>query len=66
MKKRLYRSTKDRKITGSIGGLAEYTGIDASLLRILFVIGLIMSFGTFLIIYIIWMFVVPNEEDVLR
>lgn len=64
--KRLYRSKKDRKISGSIGGLAEYTGIDSALLRILFVIGLLVSFGTFLIVYIIWMLVVPNEEDVLR
>ncbi|MBM6619029.1 PspC domain-containing protein [Bacillus suaedaesalsae] len=64
--KKLYRSRKDRKISGSIGGLAEYTGIDAALLRILFVIGLLLSFGTFLIVYIVWMLVVPNEEDVLH
>lgn len=64
--KKLYRSKKDRKISGSIGGLAEYTGIDAALLRILFVIGLLLSFGTFLLVYIVWMVVVPNEEDVLH
>jgi phage shock protein PspC (stress-responsive transcriptional regulator) len=64
--KKLYRSRNDRKIAGVIGGLASYTGIDVSLLRILFVIGLIMSFGTFAFVYIVWMLLVPNEEDVLR
>ncbi|KAA0548757.1 PspC domain-containing protein [Bacillus sp. BGMRC 2118] len=64
--KKLYRSRKDRKISGSIGGLAEYTGIDAALLRILFVIGALISFGTFLLVYIVWMLVVPNEEDVVH
>jgi phage shock protein C len=64
--RKLYRSRSDRKIAGVIGGLAPYLGIDVSLLRILFVIGLIMSFGTFVLVYIVWMLLVPNEEDVLR
>ncbi len=64
--KRLYRSRTNRMLAGVIGGLASYSGFDASLLRILFVIGLIMSFGTFLLIYFIWVFVVPNEGDAIR
>ncbi|WP_456277696.1 PspC domain-containing protein [Bacillus sp. AK128] len=62
---KLTRSRSDRKLAGVIGGLSSYTGIDASLLRVIFVIGLIMSFGTFALIYAIWMFVVPNERDVI-
>lgn len=64
--KKLYRSKSNRKIAGVIGGLASYTGMDVSLLRVIFVIGLLMSFGTFAIVYIVWMLLVPNEEDVIQ
>jgi phage shock protein C len=64
--KKLFRSRSDRKIAGVIGGLASYIGMDVTLLRILFVIGLLMSFGTFALVYFIWMILVPNEEDVIR
>jgi phage shock protein C len=63
--KKLTRSKSNRKLAGVIGGLASYTGFDVSLLRVLFVVGLIMSFGTFALIYLIWMVVVPNERDVI-
>jgi phage shock protein PspC (stress-responsive transcriptional regulator) len=36
--KRLTRSSRDRKIAGVCGGLAEFSGIDATIIRILFVI----------------------------
>lgn len=51
---------------GVIGGLSDYLGIDASLLRVIFVLGLIFSFGTFLLVYLVWIFVVPNDTDVIR
>ncbi|WP_246942631.1 PspC domain-containing protein [Bacillus pinisoli] len=63
--KKLTRSRSNRKLAGVIGGLANYTGIDASLLRVIFIIGLIMSFGTFALVYLIWMIVVPNDQDVI-
>ena len=34
MKNKLYKSVKDRKITGVCGGLAEYFDIDSSIVRI--------------------------------
>lgn len=61
--RRLYRSRKDRKIAGVIGGLAEYFGIDASLLRIIFVLLLIFTgFMPLVIVYLIAMILVPDEE----
>lgn len=50
---------------GVLGGLAEYTGMDTSLLRILFVLALILGAGTLGLVYLIWIFVVPNREDVI-
>ncbi|KAF1680635.1 PspC domain-containing protein [Bacillus mexicanus] len=61
---RLYRSEKNKKIAGVIGGLAEYFNWDASLLRVITVILAVMtSVLPVLLIYIIWIFIVPSERD---
>lgn len=61
---RLYRSEKNRKMAGVIGGLAEYFNWDASLLRVITVILAVMtSVFPVLLIYIIWIFIVPSERD---
>ena len=59
MKKRWYRSRKDKMIGGVCGGIGEYFDIDPTIIRILFVIGLIMAAG-FLAYIILWV-VVPEE-----
>lgn len=51
---------------GVLGGLADYTGIDASLLRILAVVGFILGVGSLGLIYLAWIFIVPNEGDIYR
>ena len=38
MKNKLYKSVKDRKITGVCGGLAEYFDIDSSIVRIVWLV----------------------------
>ena len=58
--KKLYRSRVDRKIVGVCGGLAEYFGIDPTLVRLLFVLGLIFVGGT-LLAYLILALVIPEE-----
>lgn len=51
---RLYRSEKNKKMAGVIGGLAEYFNWDASLLRVITVILAIMtSVFPVLLIYIL-------------
>ncbi|MEH7388462.1 PspC domain-containing protein [Bacillus sp. JJ1521] len=66
MKKKLFRSTQNRMLGGVLGGLADYTGIDASLLRILAVVGFFLGVGSLGLIYLVWLFIVPNEGDVYR
>lgn len=58
--RKLYRSRNERKIAGVCGGLGEYFGIDPTLVRLLFVLGLIFVGGT-LLAYIILMIVIPEE-----
>ncbi|MBL3647951.1 PspC domain-containing protein [Bacillus vallismortis] len=61
---RLYRSEKNKKMAGVIGGLAEYFNWDASLLRVITVILAVMtSVLPVLLIYIIWIFIVPSERE---
>src|ERR1035438_8316672 len=53
-RKRLYRSTTDKKIGGVCGGLAEYFDMDPLLIRLLFVILVIVAGGGFLLYVILW------------
>ena len=59
--RKLYRSRRDKKLTGLVGGLSEMMNIDATLLRILLVVVTIFSSGTIIFIYIIAAMVVPKE-----
>ncbi|QJD84271.1 PspC domain-containing protein [Cohnella herbarum] len=59
--KKLYRSTRDRKLFGVCGGLADYLGVDATLLRILLIIVAVFSAGSVIVVYIIAGFVIPRE-----
>ncbi len=59
MKKKWYRSRKDKMIGGVCGGIGEYFDIDPTLIRILFVVGLFMAAG-FLAYIVLWI-VVPEE-----
>jgi len=58
--KRLYRSKDDRMISGVCAGLADYIDIDPTIVRLLFVLGLVAGAATFWA-YIIMMLVVPEE-----
>lgn len=40
------------KIWGVCGGIANYFGIDATLVRIAFVLGTLVGFGSLLLVYI--------------
>lgn len=58
---KLYRSTRDRMLTGLCGGISETIGMDSTLLRIIFVISIFVTGGTSLLIYFIAALVVPKE-----
>lgn len=60
MDRRLYRSRDDRMIAGVAGGLAEYVGMDPSIVRILWAVLALASGGFLLILYGIMWLVVPK------
>lgn len=59
--KRVYRSARDKKLFGVCGGLAEATGIDATIIRIVLVITTVFSGGAPVPIYIIAAMVMPKD-----
>ncbi|WP_261303846.1 PspC domain-containing protein [Paenibacillus andongensis] len=58
---KLYRSRRDKKVTGLCGGLAEAMNVDATLLRLLVVITTIFTGGTVIFIYFVAALVIPKE-----
>lgn len=57
--RKLYRSRVNNMLAGVCGGLADYFGIDVTILRIVAVICAFLSVGTFAIVYIILWIVIP-------
>ncbi|MFD1038853.1 PspC domain-containing protein [Virgibacillus byunsanensis] len=62
--KRLYRSSNERMLGGVLGGLAEYFNIDATIVRLVFIVGLFMSAFTLLFVYIVAIFIIPDEREI--
>ena len=60
MDKKLYKSQGDRKLCGVCGGLGEFFGIDASLIRLAW-IGFSLLGGSGVLAYIIAAIVIPDE-----
>ena len=56
--KKLYKSETDRKICGVCGGIAEYFGIDATVVRLVFVLFGLTSVGV--VFYILAALLMPN------
>jgi phage shock protein C len=60
--KELRRSITDRKIFGVCGGLAKYLNADSSIVRILFIVLTLASFGVGIILYLALAIIVPEER----
>ena len=58
--KRLYKSATDKKIAGVCGGIAEYFNVDATLIRLAWVVFGALG-GSGLLAYIIAALVIPDR-----
>jgi phage shock protein C len=61
MTKKLCRSNSDKKICGVCGGIAEYFGIDSTLVRLGW--ALVTLFGPGILAYIICALIIPEKPD---
>ena len=60
MKKRLYKSSTDKKVCGVCGGIANYFDVDPTVIRLIWVIFTLVG-GSGLIAYIIAATIMPDE-----
>lgn len=61
--KRLYRSTKERMVAGICGGIAEYSEIDPTVVRLLWALVTIFTAFVFgIIAYIAAWVIIPEEH----
>jgi phage shock protein C len=58
--RKLYRSKTDRVLAGVCGGLAQYFNLDATLIRVLFVLLAVLG-GAGLVVYVAMWIIVPNQ-----
>lgn len=64
MDKKLYLSNTDKKLVGVCGGIAEYFNIDATFVRLGWVIFSCL-WGSGVLAYIICAIIIPKKPDVL-
>lgn len=57
--KKLCKSQTDRKICGVCGGIAEYFGIDSTIVRLIWAV-FILCFGTGILAYFLAALVIPD------
>lgn len=59
--KRLYRSRTDRMFAGVCAGLANYIGIDPTVVRAIFALSVVFFHVLPLFLYFVMMLIVPEE-----
>jgi len=58
--RKLYRSKTNRQLAGVCGGLAEHFDLDATLIRVLFVLLAVLG-GSGLVLYVAMWIIIPKE-----
>jgi phage shock protein PspC (stress-responsive transcriptional regulator) len=61
--KKLYRSRSQKMVSGVCGGLSEYFDVDVSVIRVLWVIGTLLSIGLGLLAYVVMLIIFPEQPE---
>lgn len=64
--KRLYLSETDRKLGGVCGGIGEYFERDSTVIRVLFILIALFSFGFGILAYLAMWLIIPKQSEALR
>ncbi|NLK43783.1 MAG: PspC domain-containing protein [Tissierellia bacterium] len=62
---KLRRSINERVFSGVCGGIGEYFNIDPTIVRIVWILLSLRSFGTSLIIYLVCTIIIPEGDGVI-
>ena len=60
--KKLLKSSKNKKLSGVCGGLAEYFGIDPTIVRLIFAL-CVLFIGYGIMTYLVCMIMMPSEPE---
>ncbi len=60
MRRKLYKSEDNRVLFGVCGGVAEYLGVDPTIVRLVWAASVLL-FGLGLLVYIIAVLIMPRE-----
>lgn len=60
MANKLTKSTSDKKLCGVCAGVANFFGMDATVVRLIWLLCVLLA-GTGLLLYIICALILPNE-----
>ena len=58
--RRLVRRTDDRMVAGVCSGVADYFGVDPTIVRLAVVVGTVLGFGTLLVAYVLAWLLMPE------
>ena len=61
MNKKLYRSEKEKMIAGVCGGIGVRFDIDPTIVRLIWILAIFLSFGAAVIAYLLAAVVIPKE-----
>lgn len=59
MEKRIFKSTRNKVLTGTCGGIGEYFNVDPTVIRLVFCIAFFV-WGTGLMVHIVAALIIPN------
>jgi phage shock protein C len=59
---RLYRSKNNRILGGVCAGLGEHLDVDPTVIRLIWAVVTLLSFGTGIIIYILAWIIIPEDD----
>ena len=62
MNKKLYRSDRDKKLCGVCGGIAEYFGLDSTLVRLGWAL-ITLAGGAGILAYIVCAIIIPERPS---
>jgi phage shock protein C len=63
--RRLYRGTRDRMVAGVASGLADYVGVDPTVMRLLWVVATIVTGPVAPFLYLAVWYIAPREDELL-
>jgi len=61
--RKLRRSSRERMWAGVAGGLGEYFDVDPVLVRLIWVVGTVVTAGLFVAVYIVLWVIMPSDTD---